>query len=78
MLAIWASCVTSLCEITREDIQAALDDQPSGHSASAIGPAQPVWALKQERVIFREPTRGISLSAIRCLPIPIPPTRSAA
>lgn len=29
-------------------------------------------ALKQERVIFRDPTRGISRSAMKRLPVPIP------
>jgi hypothetical protein len=29
-------------------------------------------ALRQERVIFRDPTRGITLSAMRRLPVPIP------
>ena len=38
MLAIWASRVTSLREITREDIQAALDDQPPGHGAISYRP----------------------------------------
>ena len=73
MLASWASRVTSLREITRQDIQAALDDQPPVTARNLLSALHSLFrALKQERIIFRDPTRGISLPAMRRLPVPIP------
>lgn len=73
MLVSWASRVTSLREITREDIQAALDDQPPVTARNLLSALHSLFrALKQERIIFRDPTRGISLPAMRRLPVPIP------
>ena len=73
MLASWASRVTSLREITRQDIQAALDDQPPVTARNLLSALHSLFrTLKQERIIFRDPTRGISLPAMRRLPVPIP------
>ena len=73
VLASWAGQVTSLREITSGDIQAALDDQPPVTARNLLSALHSLFrALKQERVIFRDPARGISLTAIRRLPAPIP------
>lgn len=73
VLARWASRVTSLREITRGDIQAALDDQPPVTARNLLSALHSLFrALKQERLIFRDPARGISLPTIRRLPVPIP------
>jgi len=73
MLVSWASHVTSLREITREDIQTALDEQPPVTARNLLSALHSLFrALKQERIIFRDPTRGISLPATRRLPVPIP------
>jgi hypothetical protein len=73
VLVAWADRITSLREITHDDVQAALDERP-GIGARNLLPAlrSLFWALKQERIIFRDPTRGITLSAVRRLPVPIP------
>ncbi len=73
VLAVWAGRVTSLREITRDDIQAALGEQPGVTARNLLPALRSLFrALKQERVIFRDPARGISLSAMRRLPVPIP------
>ncbi|WP_204815250.1 site-specific integrase [Mycobacterium riyadhense] len=75
-LAAWTEQVTSLREITRDDIQAALDRQPPVTARNLLSALHSLFrALKQERVIFRDPTRGISLPAMRRLPAPIPTDR---
>ncbi len=72
VLASWAGRVTSLREITRDDIQAALDDQTPVTARNLLSALHSLFrALKQERIIFRDPSRGISLPAIKRLPIPI-------
>jgi site-specific recombinase XerD len=73
VLASWVGCATSLREISRQDIQAALGDQPPVTARNLLSALHSLFrALKQERIIFRDPTRGISLPAMRRLPIPIP------
>ena len=73
VLASWASRVTSLREITREDIRAALDDQPPVTARNLLSALHSLFrALKQEKIIFRDPARGISLPAMTRLPVPIP------
>jgi hypothetical protein len=73
VLVAWAGRVTSLREITRDDIQAALDERPGVRARNLLPALRSLFrALRQERIIFRDPTRGISLSAMRRLPVPIP------
>ena len=73
VLATWAGRVTSLREITRDDIQAALDERPGVTAHNLLPALRSLFrALRQERIIFRDPSRGISLSAMRRLPVPIP------
>jgi hypothetical protein len=73
VLADWGQHVTSLREVTRDDVQAALG-QRLGVTAHNLLPAlrSLFRALKQERIIFRDPTRGVTLPAMRRLPAPIP------
>lgn len=73
VLIAWADHVTSLREITRDDIQAALDERPGVTAHNLLPALRSLFrALKQERIIFRDPARGISLAAMRRLPVPIP------
>jgi site-specific recombinase XerD len=73
ILTLWTSHVASLREITPADIEAALDAQPPTTARNLLSALNSLFrALKQERLIFRDPTRGISLTAIRRLPTPIP------
>jgi len=69
----WADRVTGLREITADDIREALNER-SGHSARNrhTGLRSLFRALKQERLIFRDPTRGISVPKVNTLPAPIP------
>ena len=73
VLDSWAGRVTSLREITSQDIQAALDAQPPATARNLLSAIHSLFrALKQEKLIFRDPTRQISLPALRRLPAPIP------
>lgn len=73
ILALWAGQVASLREITPADIEAALDAQPPITARNLLSALRSLFrALKQERLTFRDPTRGISLTALRRLPTPIP------
>ena len=73
VLIIWADRVTSLREITGDDIQAALGERPAVTARNLLSALHSLFrALKQERIIFRDPARGISLSAMWRLPVPIP------
>ncbi|WP_133169284.1 site-specific integrase [Rhodococcus opacus] len=75
-LAAWTEHVTSLREITRDDIEASLDRQPPVTARNLLSALHSLFrALKQERVIFRDPTRGMSLPTMRRLPAPIPTDR---
>lgn len=73
VLAAWSQHITSLREITRDDIQAALGQRPGVTAHNLLPALRSLFrALKQERAIFRDPTRGITLPAMRRLPAPIP------
>jgi hypothetical protein len=73
VLADWSEHVTSLREITGDDVREALG-QRHGVTAHNLLPAlrSLFRALKQEQLIFRDPTRGITLPVMRRLPDPIP------
>jgi hypothetical protein len=76
VLDSWAGQVTSLREITSQDIQVALDAQPPVTARNLLSALHSLFrALKQEKLIFRDPARGISLPAMRRLPAPIPAGR---
>jgi hypothetical protein len=71
--AEWGQRVTSLHEITRDDVQEALGHRPGVTAHNLLPALRSLFrALKQERVIFRDPARGITLPSMRRLPAPIP------
>jgi hypothetical protein len=73
VLAEWGQHVTSLREITRDDVQAALDEHPGARAHNLLPALRSLFrALKQEKVIFRDPARRITLPSMRRLPAPIP------
>lgn len=75
-LCSWAVRVTSLREITPEDVREALDGLTGNTARSTFTGLRSLFrALKQERAVFRDPTRGITLSAVALLPAPIPSDR---
>ena len=73
VLAGWGQRVTSLREITRDDVQEALGQHPGVTAHNLLPALRSLFrALKQERIIFRDPTSGITLPFMRRLPAPIP------
>jgi len=77
VLTGWASQYTSLREVTRHDILDAIDARHGPVIQHRIVALRSLFrALRQERVIFRDPARGISLPAPARLPQPLPPTGS--
>jgi len=73
VLAAWSQHITSLREITRDHVQAALDERPGVTARNLLPALRSLFrALRQERIIFRDPTRGLTLPAMRRLPVPIP------
>lgn len=76
MLTDWSQTLGSLREITPDHIRAALDAR-TGHIARHVQVAlrSLFQALKQERVIFRDPTSGISLTTNHALPTGLPAER---
>ena len=76
VLDSWAGQVTSLREITSQDIQAALDAQSPVTARNLLSALHSLFrALKQEKLIFRDPARWVSLPTLRRLPTPIPTDR---
>jgi site-specific recombinase XerC len=76
VLAVWASRVTSLREITADDVREVLKQRPGQPGLDLASALRSLFqALKQERLLFRDPTRGISMPAIARLPAPIPTDR---
>lgn len=73
VLVAWTERITSLREITRDDIREALDGRPPVTARNLLPALRSLFrALRQERIIFRDPTSGITLPAMRRLPVPIP------
>jgi hypothetical protein len=78
VLTGWASRHASLREVTRQDILDAVDARHGPVIQHRIVALRSLFrALRQERVIFRDPTRGISLPAPARLPQPLPTDRVA-
>lgn len=76
VLDSWAGQVNSLREISSQDIKAAPGAQPPVTARNLLSALHSLFrALKQEKLIFRDPTGGISLPAMRRLPAPIPADR---
>jgi integrase len=73
VLTAWSERITSLREITRGDIHAALDERPPVTARNLLPALRSLFrALKQERIIFRDPARAVNLPAMRRLPVSIP------
>lgn len=76
VLTHWVGKAASLREITREDVQAVLKQRPGQPGLDLASALRSLFqALKQERLIFRDPTRGITMTAVVRLPVPIPTDR---
>ena len=76
VLTLWAGRVTSLREITADDIREVLKQRPGQPGLDLASALRSLFqALKQERLIFRDPTRGITMPAVVRLPVPIPTGR---
>lgn len=73
VLAGWSQHVTSLREITRDDIDAVLSQHPGTQARKMLPALRSLFrALKQEKIIFRDPARGITMPSAQRLPAPIP------
>jgi hypothetical protein len=73
VLAEWSQHVTSLREITRDDVEAALGRHPGARAHNLLPALRSLFrALKQEKIIFRDPTSGITMRTMQRLPAPIP------
>jgi Phage integrase, N-terminal SAM-like domain len=76
VLTAWSGRITSLREITADDIRHVLRQRPGQPAQDLASALRSLFqALKQERLIFRDPTRGISVPAVVRLPVPIPTDR---
>jgi site-specific recombinase XerC len=76
VLTGWATRFTSLREIAKDDVRDALAQRPGPTGRDLLSALRSLFhALKQERLVFRDPTRGVSLSTVARLPVPIPTDR---
>ncbi|MFI5825449.1 hypothetical protein ACIA8I_41345 [Streptomyces rishiriensis] len=65
--------VTTLREISREEMNSALKARKGRKAEAFHSAARSLFrALKQERVIFADPTRGLTVTAVEKVPRPIP------
>ncbi|HEV8653346.1 MAG TPA: hypothetical protein VG276_29110 [Actinomycetes bacterium] len=72
----WATRVSSLREITPDDIRAVLRERQGNQARSVHVSLRSLFqALKQEQLVFRDPTRGIALIKVERLPAPLPSDR---
>ncbi|NUK82176.1 hypothetical protein HRW23_33410 [Streptomyces lunaelactis] len=75
-LRMWTEHTTTLAAITRQDIRDVLDLAPGRPARTAQQYLRSIFrALKQERLVFHDPTRGITLPAQVRLPSPVPSDR---
>lgn len=77
VLMHWTTEVSTLREITRHHIESVLHgyDRPRARLARPLRSL--FGALKQERIVFRDPTRGIRIADPFRLPTPLPSDRLA-
>ncbi|GAA2128870.1 hypothetical protein [Actinomadura napierensis] len=76
VLILWAGRISSLREISRDDVHAVLEQRPGQPGLDLATALRSLFqALKQERLIFRDPTRGITMTSVVRLPVPIPTDR---
>lgn len=72
----WATRVTSLREITNQDVKDAISTRHGNPGRLIHIVLRNLFrALKQERVIFRDPTRGLIFGGIQMLPDSVPSDR---
>lgn len=72
----WAARVASLRAITPDDIRAVLRERQGNQARSVHVAVRSLFqALKQERLVFLDPTRGIALTKVERLPAPLPSDR---
>ncbi|WP_301177853.1 hypothetical protein [Actinomadura geliboluensis] len=73
VLRQWLGRVTSLREITRDDVHAAVKCRQGGEAHQLMVALRSLFrALKQERLVFVDPTRGISVTRREALPVLLP------
>ena len=76
VVAAWAGRMEGLREITPDDIRAVLRERQGNQARSVHVALRSLFqALKQERLVFRDPTRGIALAKVERLPAPLPSDR---
>ncbi len=72
VLTAWSRQVASLREITPDDIRHALRQRPGQPAQDLATALRSLFrALKQERLVFRDPARGITVTSVVRLPVPI-------
>jgi hypothetical protein len=72
----WATRVSSLREITPDDIRAVLRERQGNQARSVHVSLRSLFqALQQEQLVFGDPTRGIALIKVERLPAPLPSDR---
>jgi hypothetical protein len=72
VLQTWATCHGSLREITADEVRDAVSELTGTSANDRIVALRSLFrALKQERLIFRDPARGLTQVTIRSLPAPI-------
>jgi hypothetical protein len=72
VLTAWSGRVASLREITSDDIRHVLRQRPGQPAQDLASALRSLFrALKQERLVFRDPIRGISVASVVRLPVPI-------
>lgn len=78
VLAGWASRYSSLRQVTREDVLDAVAARHGPVTRKRMVALRSVFrALRQERIVFRDPTRGISLPSADKPPRPLPASQLA-
>ncbi|MGH3194896.1 MAG: hypothetical protein ACRDNT_02960 [Streptosporangiaceae bacterium] len=71
VLTDWSGRVASLREVTSDDIRHALKQRPGQPAQDLASALRSLFrALRQERLVFRDPTRGISVTSVVRLPVP--------
>jgi hypothetical protein len=73
ILTRWSQQVTSLREITTDDVKAAIASRQGNPARTVHIVLRSLFrALRQERLIFRDPTRGLVFGAVPKLPPTVP------
>lgn len=76
VIADWAGRVASLREITADDVKAAIDSRTGNPGRAIHIVLRNIFrALRQERAVFLDPTRGLSFGAVKSLPDSVPSDR---